>query len=740
MPTCSICNSRSFSSNGGLKQHMRTSNVTHPYCDICDKLFGSLQGYDMHMASVHPRVRGCGICNVRFRTQSALSAHYLGSTSHPTCVACYIGLKNEAELQQHNWTCHPQVRCELCDIQIEGRDDALLSHYLLSPLHPACHSHNLGFKDYAEYARHCESVHKIGTSPSSPKAFSAPPVLQLIPSSPPYSPPLRPSSTPTAVEIPEPPVIETSPSSEPEPSLAAPTEPVNRRSSTTPLIPLPLLIVSSAEMNSPRSDKDPYPTALATPSTLAPESDVDTYSVASTCGETEGCQFDSSSSSPTQILKADAESPTIKSVGGSDVEAQGHETSTPTSPPMPAAQDGLEDSGVVSPLVEAMAQSEGNNLQILNAPMFSAAQRSLSGPNLAVENNFAMPESNAPQPPRQESPVLSECFLTRESSPSPRPAHIDEEIESKVLYTPNEGQFWPTSPLYTRYANYSSTLTFMKPTIRISTASSRNSDSRSPTPPSSSSSISDSSEPFARSPSVTAPAGLATLPSTSPFELTPIDPPVYELRSRHHSLQITIPEHLNTLLHLASSLSPSMPSSDELLTPSSLSHFDDSPQDIEIEWKTYGDSIMAEQLPLPASVASSPCGSGGSTSSSPFCNGERGIESNVEDVREDATTEPLPLRRRDASPHTLVQDSAPQNMEPRLHCRICNRNPCVDMTATMCGHIFCYGCITDCVMKTSRCPTCLTPTLLNRYPDEHVDFDSRTISLGIRGILPNHLH
>lgn len=71
-----------------------------------------------------------------------------------------------------------------------------------------------------------------------------------------------------------------------------------------------------------------------------------------------------------------------------------------------------------------------------------------------------------------------------------------------------------------------------------------------------------------------------------------------------------------------------MPLSDELLTPSSLSHFDESPQDVEIEWKTYGDSIMAEQLPLPESVASSPRGSEGSTSSSPFCNKERGIEYN----------------------------------------------------------------------------------------------------------------
>lgn len=29
----------------------------------------------------------------------------------------------------------------------------------------------------------------------------------------------------------------------------------------------------------------------------------------------------------------------------------------------------------------------------------------------------------------------------------------------------------------------------------------------------------------------------------------------------------------------------------------------------------------------------------------------------------------------------------------RLHCRLCACEPCVDLTATMCGHVFCYKCI-----------------------------------------------
>ncbi|KAF9448582.1 hypothetical protein P691DRAFT_35477 [Macrolepiota fuliginosa MF-IS2] len=49
---------------------------------------------------------------------------------------------------------------------------------------------------------------------------------------------------------------------------------------------------------------------------------------------------------------------------------------------------------------------------------------------------------------------------------------------------------------------------------------------------------------------------------------------------------------------------------------------------------------------------------------------------------------------------------------PSLHCRACRRETPDDITATMCGHVFCNRCIVDAVIKTSRCPFCSTPTLL----------------------------
>ncbi|TFK41498.1 hypothetical protein BDQ12DRAFT_387347 [Crucibulum laeve] len=47
-----------------------------------------------------------------------------------------------------------------------------------------------------------------------------------------------------------------------------------------------------------------------------------------------------------------------------------------------------------------------------------------------------------------------------------------------------------------------------------------------------------------------------------------------------------------------------------------------------------------------------------------------------------------------------------------LHCRLCQKAQCEEITATMCGHIFCYRCITKEVINTSSCPVCEAPTLL----------------------------
>ncbi|KIJ63214.1 hypothetical protein HYDPIDRAFT_113824 [Hydnomerulius pinastri MD-312] len=59
-----------------------------------------------------------------------------------------------------------------------------------------------------------------------------------------------------------------------------------------------------------------------------------------------------------------------------------------------------------------------------------------------------------------------------------------------------------------------------------------------------------------------------------------------------------------------------------------------------------------------------------------------------------------------------VDVTTPQAAAHRLHCRICQRDLCEDMTATICGHIFCKKCITQAVVAKSECPVCKSATLL----------------------------
>ncbi len=47
-----------------------------------------------------------------------------------------------------------------------------------------------------------------------------------------------------------------------------------------------------------------------------------------------------------------------------------------------------------------------------------------------------------------------------------------------------------------------------------------------------------------------------------------------------------------------------------------------------------------------------------------------------------------------------------------FYCRICQTDPCHDITATACGHVFCNACIVEEVRENARCPMCNAAVLL----------------------------
>jgi len=47
-----------------------------------------------------------------------------------------------------------------------------------------------------------------------------------------------------------------------------------------------------------------------------------------------------------------------------------------------------------------------------------------------------------------------------------------------------------------------------------------------------------------------------------------------------------------------------------------------------------------------------------------------------------------------------------------FYCRVCQTDPCREITATVCGHLFCNTCIIEEVRENSRCPVCNAAVLL----------------------------
>jgi hypothetical protein len=47
-----------------------------------------------------------------------------------------------------------------------------------------------------------------------------------------------------------------------------------------------------------------------------------------------------------------------------------------------------------------------------------------------------------------------------------------------------------------------------------------------------------------------------------------------------------------------------------------------------------------------------------------------------------------------------------------FYCRICQVDPCYEITATACGHMFCNACIVEEVRENARCPVCNAAVLL----------------------------
>jgi hypothetical protein len=64
------------------------------------------------------------------------------------------------------------------------------------------------------------------------------------------------------------------------------------------------------------------------------------------------------------------------------------------------------------------------------------------------------------------------------------------------------------------------------------------------------------------------------------------------------------------------------------------------------------------------------------------------------------------------SPSVSRAQRAAAGHKQYFFCRICQADPCHDITATACGHVFCNTCIVEEVRENARCPVCNAAVLL----------------------------
>ncbi|KJA26800.1 hypothetical protein HYPSUDRAFT_35957 [Hypholoma sublateritium FD-334 SS-4] len=250
-------------------------------------------------------------------------------------------------------------------------------------------------------------------------------------------------------------------------------------------------------------------------------------------------------------------------------------------------------------------------------------------------------------------------------------------------------------------------------------------------------------------PDLSSPMSLKSLPSMSPLATTPIDIAGYDIPEAQRPLPDSPTEFQSPITVIDALPEPDAPLHAELqpdapkLAPllpraaspeSSVQSFITSPQEpepeieIEIEPNPVTDAPRASPAPTPPLPHELPTAELEAAFDLPIVVDERADATDGDAFRAElpdvvgpavaspGSATPVASEHGAMGPSEVGAEGAPPKTSPAnlnpLHCRACLADSCDDITASMCGHIFCNRCITDAVIRTSRCPVCMTPTLL----------------------------
>ncbi|KAA1472990.1 hypothetical protein DENSPDRAFT_930676 [Dentipellis sp. KUC8613] len=168
---------RTFATNEELMLHAQETRGLHPLCVACERVFRDRESYvqvrdpsDVGMVRtaslIDPAAAGaqhmdakhaiyCAKCSRKYHSASALEQHFRASAHHPNCPRCGAGMENRDAVTRHIAEDHPKVRC--CGVQMFK--DELDAHYLNSMNHPQCLECNAGFETQAKLDEHRAEAH-----------------------------------------------------------------------------------------------------------------------------------------------------------------------------------------------------------------------------------------------------------------------------------------------------------------------------------------------------------------------------------------------------------------------------------------------------------------------------------------------------------------------------------------------------------------------------------------------------
>ncbi|KAG2146285.1 hypothetical protein DEU56DRAFT_787301 [Suillus clintonianus] len=652
--TCGICEF-ACPEEELLQEHIASAHS----CPVCHEgVFANPDLLNEHLAD-HATPYRCEVCQTRYAEEEGLRQHYRDSPNdiHPSCTRCDLDFQDADDYHNHTETVHPQVSCQLCDGALFDPEE-LPIHYSTSRNHPVCDKCQVGFSDRGEFAMHGATEHPESYCHLCQWQFQCPESLQnhirhFV-------------AHPKCMDC-------------------------ELRFADADAYQHHLFVVHRPHCSEPetRRDFDPDPLDNGDGVVHSEQRFSNSFSpdrVDSTWGFSVNYDFPYAPSIPLPPSTSGYSSPLSQRVLTRSSVGSRSSSRTLSPPPICGIKVAhLENGHTVdqsgSPEFE---HSPLSNIPTVGTPLISSTDfRSPFSPRPDTPALFAPQELNGASHSDQESIASATSSETRSPVRSP-------ETSSPVIKLP-ENDVSPVS------SSGWSTLSGEN----VSRMSTKSEDSLSqrpaglavpmlrlqvPVPNGTSQTVSISGTPSSIS------------PESADIDISANVTPDY-LREARAYLAVTHPEQAPSAVnnvHSPALVSPTLTSIG--LTASSRERR----REVRFE-----DSIMSE--PLWENQSSD------STDSSfdpPVLQSRRkyGVQkkSGASKLPRFAPLRPGRVTGRNGIIHPANGTSS---LSP-YHCRICRRETCEDLTTTTCGHLFCNACITDAVIRDSRCPVCRNAVLL----------------------------